>query len=118
MKLYATVTSERASKGQGGNKYLDIDIYVDDLERTPLTFLRVEQKGSEFILKNSETGQVYDSKPVENKKYLKGKKQKSECNICEQVHKDGNDRHCHLCGSPEENKYCTNDTCSEYQRYE
>jgi hypothetical protein len=26
MKLYATTTSERASKGQGGNKYLDIVI--------------------------------------------------------------------------------------------
>lgn len=26
MKLYATTTSERASKGQGGNKLLDIDV--------------------------------------------------------------------------------------------
>jgi hypothetical protein len=26
MKLYATTTSERASKSQGGNKYLDIRI--------------------------------------------------------------------------------------------
>lgn len=26
MKLYATVTSERATKGQGGNKFLSIDI--------------------------------------------------------------------------------------------
>lgn len=26
MKLYATVTSERASKGQGGNEYLSIHI--------------------------------------------------------------------------------------------
>jgi len=21
---------------------------------------------------------------------------------------------CHLCGSPEENKYCTNESCAEY----
>ena len=28
MKLYATVASERATKGQGGNEYLDIDIFV------------------------------------------------------------------------------------------
>lgn len=28
MKLYATVTSERASKGQGGNKYIDINLNV------------------------------------------------------------------------------------------
>lgn len=26
MKLYATTTSERASKGQGGNEYLEINI--------------------------------------------------------------------------------------------
>lgn len=26
MKLYATIASERASKGQGGNKFLDIEI--------------------------------------------------------------------------------------------
>lgn len=28
MKLYATVTSERASKGQGGNKFIVIDFTV------------------------------------------------------------------------------------------
>ena len=37
MKLYATVTSERASKGQGGNKYLEIEII--DEERLPLLSL-------------------------------------------------------------------------------
>ena len=30
MKLYAKTTSERASKGQGGNEYLDIDITVGE----------------------------------------------------------------------------------------
>jgi len=30
MKLYATITSERATKGQGGNKYLEIDILGDE----------------------------------------------------------------------------------------
>ena len=29
MKLYATATSERSSKGQGGNKYLDIVLTGD-----------------------------------------------------------------------------------------
>jgi len=29
MKLYATTTSERASKGQGGNDYLEIDINAE-----------------------------------------------------------------------------------------
>ncbi len=30
MKLYATTTSERASKGQGGNNYIKIDLLVGD----------------------------------------------------------------------------------------
>ena len=30
MKLYATTTSERASKGQGGNKYLNVFINIDE----------------------------------------------------------------------------------------
>lgn len=30
MKLYATVTSERASKGQGGNEYIEIILKVQD----------------------------------------------------------------------------------------
>ena len=32
MKLYATTTSERATKGQGGNDYIDI-IINDDTKR-------------------------------------------------------------------------------------
>jgi len=32
MKLYATTTSERATKGQGGNEYLDIIINIMDRE--------------------------------------------------------------------------------------
>lgn len=30
MKLYATITSERATKGQGGNKYIDCKLTVGD----------------------------------------------------------------------------------------
>lgn len=32
MKLYATVASERATKGQGGNKYLDIVVTNENSE--------------------------------------------------------------------------------------
>lgn len=38
MKLYATTTSERASKGQGGNEYLDIEIKVDD-RNSPIGYI-------------------------------------------------------------------------------
>lgn len=40
MKLYATVTSERASKGQGGNKQLDIDILIFD-RQNPLYHITI-----------------------------------------------------------------------------
>lgn len=37
MKLYATVASERASKGQGGNEYLIVDLTVEnDGKREPI----------------------------------------------------------------------------------
>lgn len=30
MKLYATVSSERATKGQGGNEYLEVNLYDEE----------------------------------------------------------------------------------------
>jgi len=35
MKLYATITSERATKGQGGNKYLIIEIKAERFDGIP-----------------------------------------------------------------------------------
>lgn len=32
MKLYATTTSERASKGQGGNEYIIVDLNVHNVQ--------------------------------------------------------------------------------------
>lgn len=43
MKLYATTTSERASKGQGGNEYLDINIYFED-RKLPQLELRLHKQ--------------------------------------------------------------------------
>lgn len=34
MKLYAKTTSERATKGQGGNRHLNIEIFIDDREKS------------------------------------------------------------------------------------
>lgn len=48
MKLYATVTSERASKSQGGNDYLEIDIrIIDRIE--PKYYLRVNRNTVELL---------------------------------------------------------------------
>jgi hypothetical protein len=35
MKLYATTSSERASKGQGGNEFLTIEIKAEGFEGIP-----------------------------------------------------------------------------------
>jgi len=35
MRLYATTTSERASKGQGGNQYLIIEIKAENFDGIP-----------------------------------------------------------------------------------
>lgn len=51
MKLYATVTSERASKGQGGNKYLDIDITVGDAEK-PRMLAQLTARYSDDLVKD------------------------------------------------------------------
>lgn len=48
MKLYATTTSERASKGQGGNKYLEIEIKIIDKVH-PAYYLRVNGKSIELL---------------------------------------------------------------------
>ena len=41
MKLYATITSERASKGQGGNKYVEIELKAFDRD-TPIGTILLE----------------------------------------------------------------------------
>lgn len=42
-KLYATVTSEKASKGQGGQKYLDIHVTSPDGDTIATIILKVLQ---------------------------------------------------------------------------
>src|SRR3990167_6194087 len=82
MKLYATVTSERASKGQGGNKELDILIQAEGLEgiptRTQVLRLLVRNEDGQLTawLVNYETGK---STPVIRATKQKANKQKAPC---------------------------------------
>jgi hypothetical protein len=74
MKLYATTTSERASKGQGGNDYLDIRIYGDEGVR----FCKITVLPSEY---RKMPKLIFDDRiltPGEDVKDLKAKKQESE----------------------------------------
>lgn len=82
MRLYATTTSERASKGQGGNNYLDIKIQ-DEKQRTvaDITVLpkeqgKLENKTRLFVRYNS--GAYLIDSYVEKLKQTKGEKKKGE----------------------------------------
>ena len=91
MKLYATITSERASKGQGGD-YLDI--IITDAEKNELWYINVIW-GIDKLMQNAHLIMVHNNKKeifrnnVSTTDYLKtkGKKQKDElCNICRTGH--------------------------------
>lgn len=86
MKLYAIVTSERASKGQGGEW---LDIQVTNTQKDTLLFLKVFERKSSTILemtrmKGNGSGPVTEIYALEDLK--KGEKQKGEkkirCNNC------------------------------------
>ncbi len=98
MKLYATVTSERATKGQGG-EYLDIEIMGQGKLVIARALVRTSQEHGYTIdvypvaypdlLKIDVRGHGYRLKRIETK----GKKQKSElCKIC-----DGDFSNPHVC---------------------
>jgi hypothetical protein len=86
MKLYATTTSERASKGQGGNDYIHIDLQS---ERTKKDYAIVYTPDSLLVFSSIEDGGalLFEAK--------KGNKKKGErlfpCNYCG----DTTGEHCH-----------------------
>lgn len=108
MKLYATITSERATKGQGGNQYINTELYVGDAQH-PYFWGKIKlyiENGLYCLDYYPLDGEI---KPLARMKEIpKAKRQKGE--------KD--ERYCHLCGSIEKDKYCTNKSCYEYKRYE
>ncbi len=89
MKLYATTTSERASKGQGGNEKLIIEIQAGS-ERKLLARLHVEQFHGNVAIYSLIQGGVGGEKIAElidlncvcEKCRAKGKKKKDECGMC------------------------------------
>ena len=52
MKLYAITTSERASKGQGGNNRLVVNFTVehDDKTRQEIGYIVLERQHDQFVL--------------------------------------------------------------------
>lgn len=79
MKLYAKTTSERATKGQGGNKYLEIDITTENggkissIKVYPNTEARPDSGMMVIILPSGKT--------IRHEFEIKGKKQQT-ANLC------------------------------------
>lgn len=88
MKLYATITSERATKGQGGNEYLDI-VIKSKLGKKDTPYLIATLQVIPVPTVNSETIRLFIKRKdcwewiaTEEMKETKAKRQKGE-STCE-----------------------------------
>lgn len=86
MKLYATVSSERASKGQGGNEKLELELFIGSKNNSQ-KIARILLIPSEYLAKTYEL-RLYDKNGMYFTKYeeeeqTKGEKKKDEqCTEC------------------------------------
>lgn len=71
MKLYAKVYSDRANKGQGGNKYITIDLFIGNA-KTPVPFADIH-----LLIEKNEAVLMVDDYEVKRQS-LQGKKGKKE----------------------------------------
>lgn len=93
MKLYATITSERASKGQGGNKFIKISLLVGNkLSPALMAHLELTRKDDthydlwldSYLIRSLEivdtTGNYrFENVPYGGSSTKRGKQQKGEC---------------------------------------
>lgn len=88
MKLYATITSERASKSQGGNEWIETILSVDRVSK-----VRLYMDADAIRLYGGENGSI-----LLYEQHEKGKRQKGEmCAYCERPatrERDGHEKVC------------------------
>ena len=75
MKLYATTTSERASKGQGGNKFIEIDLRYGSKNNSIREYFITYTKDK--LIVEGEEGVLFENF------ITKGKSQKGEMYSCD-----------------------------------
>lgn len=76
-RLYATVSSEKASKGQGGNKYIKTVLAVGSAKDSETVAVIVLTKhGDDYML----AVRIEDDRVIE--RIIKGKRQKGEDHKC------------------------------------
>jgi hypothetical protein len=78
MKLYATISSERATKGQGGNRYINIDLLVGSA-KNPATAGSIS-----FFIDKEDYVITYNDDEIyrQSMPKTKGKQQKGETDKC------------------------------------
>lgn len=93
MKLYATTKSERASKGQGGNDYIETNFFVTSKEKANFRTRIINDEKMGLIYISFEEyffgkwNMKYQTELFQNVTETKGKSQKGElimCKICKQ----------------------------------
>jgi len=94
MKMYATTTSERATKGQGGNEYLIIRLYNSE-NKLHGCIIETEKDGiTGYISIDNEKMNIKAVNPLKVESFSnflekeKGEKKKDEiCRQCARIHK-------------------------------
>jgi len=85
MKLYATTTSERASKSQGGNDFLDIKLIVGDKSnQIEVGIVRLQTVEGGYLLALDRSSNFTDEAGRVYEEFLKAEKKKAEwtCGYC------------------------------------
>ena len=92
MKLYVSATSERATKGQGGNKQINLAIYIDDkVNPRYRLFITKQDDDSTDIVLTDQTKPFPKNKVFEDK--IKSQKAKNG-DICQHCGKQHNNALC------------------------
>lgn len=93
MRLYATIQSERATKGQGGNEYINIDLWVGS-SKNPITAGTINfyiDDDNDYVIMYNDF-EVYRQAMPPEPTSKKGKQQKDE--KCPSGHKQDADGRC------------------------
>lgn len=80
MKLYATTTSERASKGQGGNERLEIQILGENKE--DLGYIKIIPDGTNYRVQHAFKGQPAERFWIEKGTPTNYTKHCTDCGAC------------------------------------
>ena len=80
MKLYATTTSERASKGQGGNKYVEVHLSANKKTLINAYVKQTAEDMFELEIFSSDMKRIYHN-VYSIPDRTKGNKQKGDCEI-------------------------------------